>query len=117
MNASPRVDARALRAEVKGGIVVPDDRVWDAARQAWNLLADQRPALVVQPAAADDVAATVRFAAAAGLRVARQYFGHGAVRLGELGGAILLRTTGMADVRIDAERRTATVSAAPRGAK
>ena len=111
MNASPRIDARALRVDVKGGIVAPEDRRWDEARQAWNLLADQRPALVVQPANADDVAATVRFAAAAGLRVAPQCFGHAAVRLGELGGAILLRTSGMTDVSIDAEQRTATVSA------
>ena len=111
MNTPPRVDTRALRAEIKGGIVASDDPAWDAARQAWNLVADQRPALVVQPADADDVAATVRFASAAGLRVAPQSFGHGAVCLDDLDGAILLRTTGMTDVSIDLERRTATVSA------
>ena len=111
MNTPPRVDTRALRAEIKGGIVASDDPAWDAARQAWNLVADQRPALVVQPADADDVAATVRFASAAGLRVAPQSFGHGAACLDDLEGAILLRTTGMTDVGIDVDRRVATVSA------
>lgn len=111
MNSSPRTDTRALRTEIKGRIVASEDPGWDEARQAWNLVADQRPALVVQAANADDVAATVRFASAAGLRVAPQCFGHGATSLGDLDGAILLRTAGMTDVSIDLDRRTATVSA------
>jgi FAD/FMN-containing dehydrogenase len=111
MNSSPRIDTGALRTEIKGGIVAPEDPAWDQARQAWNLVADQHPVLVVQAGNADDVAATVRFASAAGLRVAPQCFGHGAASLGDLDHAILLRTTGMTDVSIDLDRRTATVSA------
>ncbi|HEY3727934.1 MAG TPA: FAD-binding oxidoreductase [Solirubrobacteraceae bacterium] len=111
MNTSPRIDAGALRAEIEGSVVDVEDRGWDEARQAWNLVADQRPALVVQPANAEDVAATVRFASAAGLRVAPQCVGHGAACLGDLDGVILLRTTGMTDVSIDPDKRTATVSA------
>jgi FAD binding domain len=111
MSTSPSIDAGPLRAEIKGGVVAPEDPVWDDARQAWNLVADQRPALVVRPTSADDVAATVRFAASAGLRVAPQCFGHGAVSLGDLDGTILLRTIGMTGVSVDPERRTATVRA------
>lgn len=111
VNASPRIDAGALRAEIKGGIVACEDPIWDEARQAWNMIADQRPALVVQAANADDVAATVRFASAAELRVAPQCFGHGAVCLGDLDRAILLRTNDMTDVSIDPYQRIATVSA------
>jgi len=111
MNGDSRIDAAALRAEVEGAVVAPEDRFWDRARQAWNLVADQRPALVVQAANVEDVAVTVRFAAAIGLPVAPQCFGHGAVCLGDLDGAILLRTTGMNEVSIDPDRRTATVSA------
>lgn len=111
MSSSPNIDAGALRAQIKGGVVAPEDSVWDDARQAWNLVADQRPALVVRPTNSDDVAATVRFAAASGLRVAPQCFGHGAMSLGDLDGTILLRTIGMTGVSIDPERHTATVHA------
>ena len=44
------------------------DATWDTARQAWNLAVDQRPVAVVYPESADDVVATVRFAAEHGLR-------------------------------------------------
>ena len=111
MSTSPSIDDGALRAQIKGGVVTREDPVWDDARQAWNLVADQRPSLVVRPTNGDDVAATVRFAAASGLRVAPQCFGHGAVSLGDLDGTILLRTIGMTGVSIDPERRTASVRA------
>lgn len=111
ISTSPSIDAAQLRAGIKGGVVGPADPAFNDARQAWNLMADQRPALVVAPASGDDVAATVRFAAAAGLRVAPQCFGHGAITLGDLDDTILLRTTGMTGVSIDPERRSATVSA------
>jgi FAD binding domain-containing protein len=111
MSTSPSVDAAPLRAEIKGGVVAPEDPVWDDARQPWNLVADQRPALVVRPTSADDVAATVRFAATAGLRVAPQCFGHGAASLGDLDGTVLLRTIGLTGVSIDPERHLATVGA------
>jgi FAD/FMN-containing dehydrogenase len=39
------------------------DPGWDAARQAWNLAVDQRPAAVARPRSAADVVASVRYAA------------------------------------------------------
>jgi FAD/FMN-containing dehydrogenase len=94
--------------------VTPDDPVWDAARAAWNLLADQRPELIVQPEDAADVAEAVRFARARGLRVAAQSTGHGAAALGSLAGAALIRTTWMNDVTIDPVERIARVGAGAR---
>ncbi len=111
MSTSRRIDAGQLRAALKGAVVAPDDPAWDDARQAWNLVADQHPTLVACPVNGDDVGAIVRFAAGAGVRVAPQCFGHGAVSLGGLDGTILLRTTGMTGVTIDPQRRTATVHA------
>ena len=64
MNEHPEVDLDPLRAAIAGDVVTPGDPGWDAARQAWNLVADQHPALVVLAAAPEDVTATVRFAAA-----------------------------------------------------
>ena len=64
------------------------------------------------PAFPDEVASVVRAAASAGLKVAPQGTGHGAPPLaGRLGDAVLLRTSAMTELRIDAERRTARVGA------
>jgi FAD/FMN-containing dehydrogenase len=75
------VDVEPLRAAIAGEVVEPTDPGWDAARQAWNLIADQHPALVVLAAAPEDITASVRFAAANGLRVAAQGTGHGATNI------------------------------------
>ena len=59
-----------LNDRLVGDVVLPGDETWEAARQAWNLAADQRPVAVVYPESADDVVATVRFATEQGLRIA-----------------------------------------------
>jgi hypothetical protein len=94
-----------------GRIATPDDSDWDQARAAWNLIADQRPEGVVFAENAADVAATVRFAAENGLKVAAQGTGHGAAPLAPLNGTILLKTERMRDIEIDADAQTARVEA------
>jgi FAD binding domain-containing protein len=96
---------------IAGRIATPDDADWDGARAAWNLVADQRPEAVVFAESAEDVAATVRFAAGNGLRVAAQGTGHGAAPLAPLGGAILLKTERMRGVEVDPGASTARVEA------
>jgi hypothetical protein len=100
-----------LRDALVGTAVSYGEPGWDEARQAWNRSADQQPALVVEAATIGDVASTVRFAAANGLRVAVQSTGHGATTLEELADTILLRTRRMSGVEIDPERRRAKVQA------
>src|SRR5688500_9335212 len=73
-----------LSAAITGDVVAPADAEWDLARRAWNLAADQRPALVALPADAADVLAIVRFARANGLRVAPQGTGHNATAIASL---------------------------------
>ena len=51
-----------LVASIRGRIVTPGEPGWDAARQAWNLAVDQRPALVAMPLDLDDVRAIVQYA-------------------------------------------------------
>lgn len=105
------VNLDPLRAAIAGDVVAADEPGWDQARQAWNLVADQHPALIVVAASVEDVATTVRFAGANGLRVAVQSTGHGATSMSELTGTILLRTSRLAGVAIDPQARTATVQA------
>ena len=78
---------------------------WDAARSAFNVLIDQRPAAVAMPSSADEVAAVVDAAAADGKRVVVQRTGHAARPLGDLDGTVLLRTAGLDGVEIDGETR------------
>jgi len=106
-------DARAatLRGLCAGAIHLPGDPGYDEARMPWNVAVDQRPAAVAYPGNADEVSAVVRAAAAAGLRVAPQGTGHNAGPLGDLADVVLLRTSAMTGVTIDAERQVARVEA------
>lgn len=103
--------ATSLRGLCAGAIHLPGEPGYDEARVPWNVAVDQRPAAVAYPATAEEVSAVVRAASAAGLRVAPQGTGHNAGPLGPLDDVILLRTSGMTGVSIDAENHTARVEA------
>jgi FAD/FMN-containing dehydrogenase len=109
--SSTRPDATALRGLCGGAVHLPGDPGYDAARVPWNVAVDQRPAAVAYPADASEVAALVKAAAAAGLRVAVQGTGHGAASLARLDSAVLLRMSGMMGVRVDPAARRARVNA------
>jgi FAD/FMN-containing dehydrogenase len=104
-------DIERLRARLTGEVVLPRDAGWDTARPAWNLSVDQRPVAVVFAEAAGDVAAVVEVAGAHGMRVAAQGTGHSAAPMGPLEGTILIKTSRMRDVEIDAEAKRARVGA------
>jgi hypothetical protein len=108
---SPADALDALRTSFTGELHAPGDDGYDAARSPWNLAAEQLPALVARPRTVDDVVAVVRYAGAAGLRVAPRGTGHNACALGDLATSVLLRTDLMRAVTIDAERRTARAEA------
>jgi FAD/FMN-containing dehydrogenase len=108
--AAARLDV--LRGLCGGAVHAPGDALYDEARMPWNLQVDARPAAVAYPAFQDEVASVVRAAASAGLKVAPQGTGHGAPPLaGRLGDAVLLRTSAMTELTIDAGRHTARVGA------
>jgi len=100
-----------LRSALAGELIAPADAGWDAARQAWQVLADQQPVAVVVAASVADVVATVRAARALGLRVAPQATGHAAGALTSLEGTILLRTNRLKDVTVDPVAMTVRVEA------
>jgi predicted lipoprotein with Yx(FWY)xxD motif len=77
-----------LRAALSGDVFVPGDDGYDQARRAWNLAKDQRPAVVVFPGSAAEVARAVQWARWQGMRIAPQATGHGAGR-----GTVLKSTT------------------------
>jgi FAD/FMN-containing dehydrogenase len=102
---------RRLGDDLAGDVVIPGDDDWDAARQAWNLAVDQRPVAVVLPESADDVVATVAFAAENGLRIAFNAGGHNAGPIDWSEDTVLLKTERMVGIRIDADAQRARVEA------
>lgn len=101
LNDSPA--AAALSGLLPGRLHLRGDEGYDAARVAWNLAVDQRPAAVAVPRSAAEVATVVRHAAAAGLRVAPQSTGHNAGPLAAQGldDVVILRTSEMSTAIAD----------------
>ena len=106
--------AQSLREECT--VLEPGELGWDAARRAFNLAVDQRPALIALPLDERDVIAAVTTARRRGLRVVAQNAGHRAERAGDLADAMLLRTSALAGVEIDARAHRARVRAGARWA-
>jgi FAD/FMN-containing dehydrogenase len=102
-------DIERLRTSISGRVFAPGDEGWDAARQAWNLAVDQRPAAIAYAGGVDDVVATIEFARAGGLRIAAQATGHAAGTLGPLDDVVLLKTSRMNGVEVDPGARRARV--------
>jgi len=105
-------DAQALetmRARMSGQVITPKDAGYDTARQAWNLTVNQHPALIVVAATAKDVVEAIRFADGHDLGVAVKAGGHGTIR--EADGSVLIVTSQMTDVIVNAAAKTAWVSA------
>lgn len=98
-----------LRTAVTGAVLGPGDPDWDAARLPWNRLVDQQPAALVLAADATDVATTVRWAARHGITVSAQPNGHGASAA--LDGTVVVRTSALDDIWVDADARVARVGA------
>ena len=100
---------QGLRTRLRGEVVAPGDDGYDGARQAWNLNAEHRPALVVLAEDASDVRNAVRFAQTSGLGVGVLATGHGTGQ--PCNGGLLINTSRMRGVRVDPSARVARVEA------
>ncbi|MFS0898512.1 FAD-binding oxidoreductase [Mycolicibacterium litorale] len=101
----------AIRDHVSAPVAMPGEAGYERCTP-WNVAAQVRPAAVVLATSTPDVADTVRFAAARGLRVTVQATGHGAT--GVDADTILIVTSGMTACAVDALNRTARVGAGVR---
>jgi FAD/FMN-containing dehydrogenase len=101
--------AQELQEGIAGSVLTPDDPGYEETRRGWNLSIDQHPALIVVAEYAQDVVATVRFAREAGLGVGIQSTGHGIQHPAD--NSLLIVTTRMKSVHIDATARTARAEA------
>lgn len=105
----PPAAVEALRGALGGEVVTPGDDGYEAARAVWNGMIDRRPALVARCVGAADVARALRFARDRDLVVAVRSGGHSVGGLSTCDGGIVIDLSRMRGVRVDPERRLATV--------
>ena len=96
-----------LQGKLSGDVIGPDDDRYDDARRVYNAMIDRRPAAVVRPTAADDVATAVRAAADEGLAVAVRGGGHSVPGFGTADDAVVIDLSAMRRVDVDPATRTA----------
>jgi hypothetical protein len=106
--ALPDPAVRSLRAELHGTLLTRDAPGYLERCAGWNRLRAHRPDVIVVAADVADVVATVAFAANQGMGLGVQSTGHGMVRPVD---DVLLDTSDLTSLAIDADRRTARVGA------
>ena len=102
-----------MKSRVRGQVLLPGEEGYDAERAGWNTIVEHHPKMIVVSAGAEDVAATVRFAASAGLPVAVQATGHGPSVPAD--GAVLVNTRRMIELEVDPDAGTARIGAGVKG--
>jgi len=101
------VAAGKLDPGPSGTVIYPGDLGWDTARAAWVVNVDLQPAAVALVTSVEDVCAVVASAGRSGLKVMAQGTGHGATPVGSLSRTVLVRTTALNHVKVNAAERTA----------
>ena len=96
-----------LRAELTGRVIAPDDAGYDEARRVLPGNIDRRPAVVVRPVDAREVAVVVSHARDAGSELAVRSGGHSGPGFGVSEGGVVLDLSAMKALEIDADGRTA----------
>jgi FAD/FMN-containing dehydrogenase len=101
------ISVQALRAELNGEVLGPDDAGYDQARTPFYGGFDLRPRVIVRPADEAGVARVVALARDSGLELAVRSGGHSPAAHGVSEGGIVLDLSAMRALDIDAEARTA----------
>lgn len=96
-----------LRDRLNGRVIAPGDARYDAARTLFYGGFDRRPAVIVRPADATEVALVISLARDTGTPLAVRSGGHSLAGHSVLDGGIVLDLSNMRALHIDAERRTA----------
>jgi len=96
-----------LRLAIKGQVIAPDDAGYDEARTVFYGGIDRRPAVIVRPTDANEVAYVVSLARQTGMELAVRSGGHSTAGHSVSEGGIVLDLSSMKALDIDVEGRTA----------
>jgi FAD/FMN-containing dehydrogenase len=97
----------ALRAAVRGQVLVPGDQGYETTRKVWNKMIDRRPHVIARCTGTADVIAAVNFARQHSLVAAIHGGGHGVAGYATCDDGMMIDLSPMKGIRIDPERRTA----------
>jgi FAD/FMN-containing dehydrogenase len=98
---------QSFQESIRGELLRPGDRGYDAARAVWNAMIDRHPALIARCAGAADVIAAVTFAGEHGLLVSVKGGGHGVAGMAVADDGLMIDLSPMNGVEVDVARRTA----------
>src|SRR6185503_7546084 len=96
-----------LRALFNGKVITPDDPRYESARTVFYGGMDRHPAAIVRVADAGDVSRLVSLAREVGFELAVRSGGHSNAGYGTTDGGIVLDLSGMKDLQINLEEKTA----------
>jgi FAD/FMN-containing dehydrogenase len=100
-----------LRSVIDAPVIGPDDADYDQARVVFYRAFDRRPAAIVRPVDADDVARVVEVARDTGVELAIRNGGHNLAGYGTSDDGIVLDLSDLKGLEIDVEGRTAEAQA------
>lgn len=102
-----RPDFQTLARDLAGHVILPADGEYDLARRVWNGSIDKRPGAVVRCANADDVQATLAFAASNDITVAVRGGGHNIAGNATCDNGIVIDLSPMKRIDLDQHNRIA----------
>lgn len=100
----------ALRANIHGAVITPNDSEYDAVRTIWNSMIDRRPGLIVQCTGTADVVKAVRFAKEFKLLISVKGGGHNIAGRSLEDHVFLIDLSKMRYVHINPDEAIATVA-------
>lgn len=100
-------DLDPLRRSFRGDVMGPGDAGYDDARRLWNAMHDRRPAVILRPVSATEVATAVRFAREHSLEITVKAGGHSKAGMTGVPGGLQVDLSAMRGVRVDAAKRVA----------
>jgi FAD/FMN-containing dehydrogenase len=98
-----------LREQLRGDVIGPEDADYEKARGVFNAMIDRRPAVIVRPVNAYDVATAVNFARENQLSLAIRDGGHSVPGFGTVDDGLVIDLSHLRGVRIDPNTKTARV--------
>jgi len=99
----------ALKSELRGELIEPNDTRYDAARKVYNAMIDWKPRLIAHCADVADVIAAVKFARENKLPLSIRGGGHNAAGLGICDDGLVIDLSPIKYVRVDPKKRTVLV--------
>ncbi len=102
-----RSDVEAFRRRLSGGLVLPGEQGYDAARAVWNGMIDRHPAFIAYCANRQDVIEAVAFARGTGILTAVRSGGHNIAGASLCDGGLVIDLSRMNGVTVDPTSRTA----------